>query len=244
MPGTTMATGAERTMRTFTARNGRVVQSPYTDLEATERLKVYVEDGALVGDFPRSLASIERVPSAAQLAWIHILVVEHERKNADGNRGQRVVMPSLDGIRDLFDRARGAGLERPKVRMEIPAVGRVQISIAGARSRTPGHLVVTDGGGYGERVYYGRIDPTPGAQPDVFYASHSATPGLVGALVDIALDPVGTAKAYGHVTGQCCFCGLPLTDGRSIAVGYGPICAENWGLPWGDVSVDTERRLV
>lgn len=41
------------------------------------------------------------------------------------------------------------------------------------------------------------------------------------------------AKMFGDLYGQCIFCGLKLTDERSITAGYGPTCAENRGLPWG-----------
>jgi hypothetical protein len=41
------------------------------------------------------------------------------------------------------------------------------------------------------------------------------------------------ASNIGHLTSHCCFCSLELTDGRSIDVGYGPVCAANQGLPWG-----------
>jgi hypothetical protein len=35
----------------------------------------------------------------------------------------------------------------------------------------------------------------------------------------------------GKETGQCCFCGLELTDPESVEVGYGPVCAKKHGLP-------------
>jgi hypothetical protein len=41
------------------------------------------------------------------------------------------------------------------------------------------------------------------------------------------------AAAFGHLYGQCVYCSSVLTDERSIAVGYGPTCADNHGLPWG-----------
>jgi len=28
-----------------------------------------------------------------------------------------------------------------------------------------------------------------------------------------------------------------LTDPRSVSMGYGPVCAENYGLPWGETQV-------
>jgi hypothetical protein len=41
-------------------------------------------------------------------------------------------------------------------------------------------------------------------------------------------------QANGQKYKHCCFCGLELTDAPSLAAGYGPICADKWGLPWGD----------
>ncbi len=41
------------------------------------------------------------------------------------------------------------------------------------------------------------------------------------------------AAKWGHRHGRCVFCSLPLTDARSVDVGYGPICAGHHGLPWG-----------
>jgi hypothetical protein len=44
------------------------------------------------------------------------------------------------------------------------------------------------------------------------------------------------AAGLGWATHHCCFCNLELTDegdNRSVAVGYGPVCAKKNGLPWG-----------
>lgn len=51
-----------------------------------------------------------------------------------------------------------------------------------------------------------------------------------------ALDRVtgDEAARFGKTTGRCVFCSRMLTDERSIEVGYGPICAEREGLPWGE----------
>lgn len=40
------------------------------------------------------------------------------------------------------------------------------------------------------------------------------------------------AKKYALKTNNCCFCKRELTDEISVKVGYGPICAEYFGLPW------------
>ena len=49
-------------------------------------------------------------------------------------------------------------------------------------------------------------------------------------------DPVALAeiaKAHAEDHHACMFCGLELTDDPSVAAGYGPVCAEKYGLPWG-----------
>jgi len=35
----------------------------------------------------------------------------------------------------------------------------------------------------------------------------------------------------GHKHGNCCFCCRDLTNAVSVHLGYGPICAEKYGLP-------------
>lgn len=41
------------------------------------------------------------------------------------------------------------------------------------------------------------------------------------------------AAAFGEMTGHCCFCNTAIDTPESVAVGYGPICAGKFGLPWG-----------
>ena len=53
---------------------------------------------------------------------------------------------------------------------------------------------------------------------------------------EIEKDPVAAAVISGKLTSCCSFCGRELTDERSVKHGYGPICADNWSLPW-----DAER---
>src|SRR5574343_120375 len=88
-----------------------------------------------------------------------------------------------------------------------------------------------NGGPYGDGRFFGRIDPSTGA----WVAGRQATPAPVVAAVEaLAADPAGAASRHGRMTGRCCFCDRRLDDDRSIGVGYGPVCAEKWGLPWGE----------
>lgn len=58
----------------------------------------------------------------------------------------------------------------------------------------------------------------------------------------IAENPVNYSKVTGQKYGHCCFCGLELTNASSVHHGYGPICAEKWGLPWGDRPDDKKKE--
>jgi hypothetical protein len=49
----------------------------------------------------------------------------------------------------------------------------------------------------------------------------------------LAKDAVGFIAQCGKDMCRCCYCGQPLEDVRSKAVGYGEVCAKRWGLPWG-----------
>lgn len=44
------------------------------------------------------------------------------------------------------------------------------------------------------------------------------------------------AAKFGQLYGMCMYCWRELTDERSIEVGYGPVCAANRNLPWGETA--------
>lgn len=96
-------------------------------------------------------------------------------------------------------------------------------------TREPGSIAVFEDGT--ERGFRGTITPAGD------FKTRDARPALVDALRRFACDPVKAAKLYGTETGACCFCGRELTDPQSVAVGYGPICADKWGLPHGDLDL-------
>lgn len=124
-------------------------------------------------------------------------------------------------------------LKHPKIRLQTPAGKPVALSVAGPKARAPGTINVTDGGPYGENRYFGRIDKS-GA-----WEIRSDTPSDVIAIVArLAKSPVEVASEYGRLTGNCCFCRKTLTDERSTAVGYGPVCAGHYELPWGEAHTD------
>lgn len=135
---------------------------------------------------------------------------------------------NVAGIKELFDVA-GLKLKWPKISFALADKGGPQIDLskASASGKNPGCLYVKVGA-----TYVGKIN-TYGA----FIAVPKVDPGLVQqvlqALQALSHDPVGVAAAYGKLTGHCCFCSTPLKTKESLEVGYGPVCADAYHLPWG-----------
>jgi hypothetical protein len=136
---------------------------------------------------------------------------------------------NLTGILALFDTAR-QHLRHPAIVLD-----GFRVSVAGARSAHPGSLNITslersEPGRYGmQRRWFGRVNLDGTFQP-----GRDAPANLADALRRFAADPAREAAAYGHRHEACCFCNRALTDPRSTIVGYGPICADHFGLPWGN----------
>ena len=137
----------------------------------------------------------------------------------------------VSGIVRMFAKA-GAALKRPAVVLTSGDLS-LRISVASSRSRYAGQLMVASPS-FGD-AYYGRIDQAGG-----WYPSASATPAVLDLLVAFAANPEQVAAAHGKQTGACCFCSRHLEDARSTSVGYGPVCAERYGLRWG-VEPSTEE---
>jgi len=223
---------------TLTKRDGTTVEftTTFTDAEVRNRLVDSHNNGSPIGgDFGASLCdSIRRWGnlSARQIGWAHKLVVEAATpRDSAADR-------HLPRLRSLIDRAAESGLQFPKINLETADGKRVRLSRAGDRSRTPGVVHITDGRPYDNNTYYGKLY-TDG----VFLPSRSATPDIIAFLESLDADPEATASAYGSRTGNCCFCSRQLTDGRSVAVGYGPVCADSFGLAWGDERVESTVKV-
>jgi hypothetical protein len=122
-------------------------------------------------------------------------------------------------IVDFLNRAKVNGLKQPKVRFIAPQGGELRLSMAGATSKYQGAVQIKINNEWVGRINAdgttaGRIDQT-----------------LLDTLNTIAGNPADAAKKYGALSGHCSFCNLHLTDEGSVEVGYGPVCAKNYGLP-------------
>lgn len=130
----------------------------------------------------------------------------------------------FSGVIELFTKAKG-NLKYPKISLTTESGGTVMLSLAGAKAKKPGTINVTDGKPFGENIWYGRVDSFGSWEK-----SHSATDEVGNLLKELSIDPAGFASNYGHKHGSCCFCNKTLTQANSVTAGFGPVCADNWGL--------------
>lgn len=122
-------------------------------------------------------------------------------------------------------------IKYPKIRLQEGYT----LALAGSKSHYKGSINITDGMPYGSNIWYGRIN-TNGTISYPRGISDSDKIKIEDELNNFSRDPANYANLYGKLTNSCMFCGLTLTNQQSIAVGYGPICAEKYGLPHGDLS--------
>ena len=161
--------------------------------------------------------------SAAQVFWLHRLATP-EAKAAPKNQ----VEIDTSGIADLLA-ASEANLKFPKFIISSPD-GKTTIKVAKASARSKFHGSFTVASPVFGEGFFGTL------KDGKFTPSRQATDDIIKLVIDFAADPAGVAAAHGHRTGACCFCGRELTTPESTAAGFGPVCAKNFGLPWGKKS--------
>lgn len=199
-------------------------------------------------DFARSLVSQaqRKALSEKQMFWVNKLL--NEALAPPPAALPTAQIGDLSGIKALFDRAR-AHLKFPAVTLNVPAVAglSIRINVAGPTAKFPGTLNVCNSERderTGRRDWYGRVKLDGSYEPGL-KASEIAS-AVTARLVEFASNPARVAAEYGKLNGVCCFCGLVLgprpgstkasaTALKSLAVGYGKTCADNFGLPWGEI---------
>jgi hypothetical protein len=135
---------------------------------------------------------------------------------------------SVAGIIALFDKA-AAKLKWPQITIKPVDDVVLRMSRAGSGSQYPGTVVVKQRDDYGEFRYLGRI--TLDGQYMPYQKQGVEQPAILeDFLQEFAADPQTVAAEYGKRSGYCCFCNSELTDERSLHVGYGPVCADHYGM--------------
>lgn len=147
------------------------------------------------------------------------------RKDAERKADAPKPVAELGNCLKYLQTARENGLKYPKLRLVDSSGARIVLQLAGDRSRNPGSVNITDGRGYPDNRWFGRIDVD-----GKFTPARNCPPEVVETLVEIDKDPATAVKVQGQRTGQCCCCGRELTNEVSIELGIGPICRSRFGL--------------
>lgn len=231
----------EATLRQLatTTNDGRYVTvlTPFTDAQAARRLlNVPATDfvNSLIrrlrlAKFNRETGMVTEGAPDSLLFWAHKIAVENDPELKSAQPAQETTAHEVGmSLEDMFVVAKGNKLKFPKMTFVIE--GRtLQFGLAGERSRYAGAVMVTDGEPFGQNQWFGHI------RDGVFVRSRQCDADMANLVLTIARDPKGYADEYGRLTGNCCFCRRKLTTSESTVAGYGPVCAEKYGLDWGNV---------
>lgn len=180
--------------------------------------------------FAQSLLSqYSRRGSLSPRQWPHVTaLIERAARPAATPAGVGHALPvaGLATLQGVFGNATRAGIT-PGIRATINGA-RLRIAAPSRRSAYAGRpiLFVRLGDTYAGRIENGAFLPRSATGADA-----------LPALQTLLESPLGTLAQIGRATGTCCYCARELTDPRSVSMGYGPVCAENYGLPWGETQV-------
>ena len=213
-----------RPKRRLTSTKGDTVDTPLTDAH-TLQICSQLNNNKFASDLHKKSQS--QPLSESQLVWAHTFAIQFLEDKVLPRK--QVGQPILTQI---FQMLTGAGekLKRPKIQL-IDEESRqiITLYLAGTRSKYPNTIQVVCG-----ESWYGRIECLPLINSAQF-VQVQLCPDWVAKLIErFAENPAAVAAEYGRITGNCSFCIHPLTDERSTTVGYGPVCARNYQLPWGD----------
>ncbi len=117
----------------------------------------------------------------------------------------------------LFNKA-AEHLRYPAIHMTTKHGDKIRIYRA-----TKGYIAIKVDGGY-----IGKL-----VSADAQIILYSAKE-LLDEIDTLMSNPISESALQGREYGRCCFCNRELDNEGSIQHGYGPICAEKWGLPWSD----------
>jgi hypothetical protein len=158
-------------------------------------------------DFAHSLV-------AAVYRWGSLTVNQHaaiQRILARANRPE--VLISLAPVESAFARAKQAGIQRPKLRLDT-----FTFSPAPLHGKNPNAVYIKEDGLYLGKVAGGKL-----------FTLSSVPAETEQRILAVAADPEAAAIAYGKRFGKCSVCARDLTDADSIARGIGPVCATKFG---------------
>lgn len=185
---------------------GESITPTMSDEQAARLVKAEVRT-----DFGQKLATLTNL-TTGQRFWLHKLAQQSQQQ-------QKIEVTGLYSSLQTMLASAGERLQKPQVRMLGPAKEELKLYPA-AQENWKGFLFA-----YVAGQSVGSID-----REGKFRPRQNCPDWVAPALERFAKSPIPTAREYGQLTGRCCFCNRRLTDDLSVAQGYGPVCAENYGL--------------
>lgn len=192
------------------------INSDLTDREACFLMNGKVStprDKSFAESLTRALCS-KRGLSDAQRFWLHKLALATKKEAPKPSA-------TFHNIRNIFREITSA----TRVTFDTDH-GTIVLRHAGPNSSRPGVVRVTDSAPFDERKLFGTLELNGD-----FITGRDFTKEVGDFLIDLNEDPARVAGECGRRVNRCCFCTKTLTHRNSIAVGYGPVCAEKHGLP-------------
>jgi hypothetical protein len=185
--------------------------------------KLKASDAKFASDLIGSFKKYKKL-TPKQEPWVGKLI---ERATVPVVPTATINVGGFDGVIALFNTAK-AHLKYPKI--TLLCMGKpVTLAVAGQLSKVPGTVNVMGEGKYPDREWFGRVSPDGQWSP-----SKSTSPEMLEALTALlqkfSSQPARVAKEHGKLTGNCCFCNSALSDPKSLAAGFGPTCADHYGL--------------
>ena len=164
----------------------------------------------------------QQVERKGELSEKQLACIERNLAKANQPKQEPVSTGTIDlsDVLRRFELAKTSGIKRPRINL-----GDLVFSMAGDNSRNAGCVYVKGGTAY-EAEYYGKVDPQGN-----FFAARGLDPEIAGRIINTGADLFATARAHGMKHNNCCFCSRELKTLESVSLGWGPICAERYGLP-------------
>jgi hypothetical protein len=154
----------------------------------------------------------------------------------------------LEGIHKVFEKAKAASVSTPKIKFELAdgdsthtiqlashKNGNVYVNIERDKKNLPGWKEWKTLGHVDSRGYWviNRHDRDLVIPEPLFPA--------INELID---NPSKFGSIYGRRLKYCIFCARELTAEDSLYYGYGPICADKYGLEWGEAHTRKQEDAV
>lgn len=176
--------------------------------------------------------------SEKQWDWVERLMRQAtEPKESPEEPREQVKVGELDGIQKLFEKAIQNGIPRPSIKF---AVGEYIMRLAYHRD---GRIFInrSEQNFYWITLGYITIEGFFREYPD----KRSAQPeGMFESIKELIANPSAFGRAQGQKLNWCIFCSRELRTTDSVFYGYGPICAEKWGLEWGNAAERIKEKTL